>query len=523
MPAMRLGIDVGGTNTDAVLVSKGSVVAVAKRPTTADVSAGIVNATRAVLGAVGSDGTAVSRVTIGTTHFANAFVEQKGLQPVAVLRLAGRTAAAVPPLSGWPAALRQQLAGPVFQLPGGYEFDGRELGAFDEQAVREAARAVRAAGVDAVAISCVFAPVRPDMEQRAARIVREQLPGASLATSSSIGRVGFLERENATIINASLMVMARRIMQSIDAALGELGVRAPCFVTQNDGTVATSAFAAEYPVLTFGSGPTNSMRGAAFLTGVQDAIVMDIGGTTTDIGALVHGFPRESSVAVEIGGVRTNFRMPDILSIGLGGGTRIRLAADGDIGIGPDSVGFRLLEDALVFGGDTLTASDVAVKAGLATFGDPARAPDLAGPVLEAILARFRQAFEEGLDRMKTTASDVPVVLVGGGSMLVPRALRGASRVFVPEHAAVANAVGAAVALVGGEVDRIVSYEGIGRDGALRALERVAFDSAVAAGADPQTLKVVDVDETYLSYLPGEHAQVRVKVVGDLALAVNAR
>jgi hypothetical protein len=107
--------------------------------------------------------------------------------------------------------------------------------------------------------------------------------------------------------------------------------------------------------------------------------------------------------------------------------------------------------------------------------------------------------------------------------MLVPRALRGASRVFVPEHAAVANAVGAAVALVGGEVDRIVSYEGIGRDGALRALERVAFDSAVAAGADPQTLKVVDVDETYLSYLPGEHAQVRVKVVGDLALAVNAR
>src|SRR6185312_13777932 len=119
--------------------------------------------------------------------------------------------------------------------------------------------------------------------------------------------------ENATIINASLVGIARKIMRSIDAALQALGIAAPCYVTQNDGTVATAGFVSGFPVLTFGSGPTNSMRGAAFLTGLEDAIVMDVGGTTTDIGALVRGFPRESSVAVEIGGVRTNFRMPDIL------------------------------------------------------------------------------------------------------------------------------------------------------------------------------------------------------------------
>ena len=104
---------------------------------------------------------------------------------------------------------------------------------------------------------------------------------------------------------------------------------------------------------------------------------MDVGGTTTDIGALVNGFPRESSIAVEIGGIRTNFRMPDILSLGLGGGTRIRLMAPARSGIGPDSVGYRLLEEAYVFGGSTLTASDVAVKAGLASFGDAGRDPDL--------------------------------------------------------------------------------------------------------------------------------------------------
>src|SRR3546814_7384443 len=90
---------------------------------------------------------------------------------------------------------------------------------------------------------------------------------------------------------------------------------------------------------------------------------MDVGGTTCDIGVLAKGFPRESSLSIDIGGVRTNFRMPDILAIGLGGGTRIH--RDGaDLRIGPDSVGFRITQDSYLFGGSTLTASDVAVAAG---------------------------------------------------------------------------------------------------------------------------------------------------------------
>lgn len=514
---MRLGIDVGGTNTDAVLVSDDSVVASAKCPTTSDVSSGIVNATRGVLEAARLDASNIVRVVIGTTHFANAFVERKGLQKVAVIRLAGNSAAAIPPMSGWPKDLKECVSGASYQLPGGYEFDSREISPFDERAVRRAAVAIRDQGIDAVAISCVFAPICRDMEQHAAAIVREEVPGASVTTSATIGRIGFLERENATVINASLNAIARIIMGSIDEALRKLGINAPCYVTANDGTVATSRFASEFPVLTFGSGPTNSMRGAAFLTGFEDAVVMDVGGTTTDIGALVRGFPRESSVAVDIGGVRTNFRMPDILSVGLGGGSRIRLGTNGTgVGVGPDSVGYRLLEESYVFGGSTLTASDIAVKAGLAHFGDGSRVPSLTPELLDKILLRFRHAFEDGLDRIKTTALDVPVILVGGGSMLVPRDLKGASRVVTPEHAAVANAVGAAVALVGGEVDGLLSYENGSRADALQGLKQLAFDKAVAAGADPHTIRVVDVDETYLSYLPGNHAQVRIKVVGDL-------
>ncbi len=104
-------------------------------------------------------------------------------------------------------------------------------------------------------------------------------------------------------------------------------------------------YAVKYPIFTVACGPTNSLRGASYLSELTDAIVLDVGGTTTDIGVLVQSFPRESSLAVEIGGARTNFRMPDLISIGLGGGTIIRIEENGEFTIGPDSVGYRLPEN----------------------------------------------------------------------------------------------------------------------------------------------------------------------------------
>src|SRR5207247_9604967 len=136
----------------------------------------------------------------------------------------------------------------------------------------------------------------------------------------------------------------------------------PIYLTQNDGTVMLASLAQRYPVYSFASGPTNSMRGAAFLSRLSDAIVIDVGGTTTDIGCLRQGFPREANNAVEVGGVRTLFRMPDLLSLGLGGGSHV---STNPLAVGPLSVGYQLTERARVFGGDELTATDVAVAAGL--------------------------------------------------------------------------------------------------------------------------------------------------------------
>src|SRR5262249_60136243 len=116
------------------------------------------------------------------------------------------------------------------------------------------------------------------------------------------------------------VVLAGRRAGAVAAALEASGIRAPLYLTQNDGTVMRADFAEAFPVFSFASGPTNSMRGAAFLSGLRDAMVVDVGGTTTDIGRLVRGFPAEANAVVRVGGVRTWFRMPDLLSIALGGG-----------------------------------------------------------------------------------------------------------------------------------------------------------------------------------------------------------
>lgn len=519
---MRIGVDVGGTNTVAVLVAGGRVVASTKQPTSADVSSGVAAAIGTILSEAGVSANDVGAVMIGTTHFTNALVERDRLDRVGIIRLASPSGEALPPMTGWPAALVERIAGPTFLLPGGYEVDGREISPLDEAAVRAAALDCRDQGIDSIAVSCAFAPINAAMEEWAAAIIVDVHPAAQVSLSHSVGRLGLIERENGTILNAALASLAQHVTASLESALATLGIAAPLYISQNDGTLISAAEAARYPVLTIGSGPTNSMRGAAFLTGVDNCIVMDVGGTTCDIGVLANGYPRESSIAVDIGGVRTNFRMPDILAIGLGGGTRIHLGdTDDGVTIGPDSVGFRLTQDACLFGGSTLTTSDVAVAVGKANFGDPSRIPALTPALSAAILTRIADMLADGIDRMKTQSGDVTIIAVGGGHFLIDDDLKGAADVVRPEHASVANAVGAAIAQVGAQADRIIDYDVEPRAAALEEMRETLLARVVAAGATRETAEIVDMDEVYLSYLPGRSAQLRMKAVGSLADAVS--
>ncbi|MEZ4416419.1 MAG: hydantoinase/oxoprolinase family protein [Gemmatimonadota bacterium] len=515
----RIGIDVGGTNTDAVLIEGSEVVRWCKTPTTEDVTQGIRVALATVLEPDqdgGSSRAAIDAVMIGTTHFTNAVVERRELDPVAAVRIGLPASASLPPFVDWPSDLAELVRGGVFLVAGGHEYDGRPIVPFDAAGMRSVAERIADSSVRSVAISSVFSPLTSECEEAAAEIVAQVVPGARVTLSHALGRIGLLERENATILNATLRSLADRTLAAFERALVESGLDCPLFVTLNDGTVARSEMVARFPVLSFASGPTNSMRGAAFLTGMSDALVVDVGGTTTDIGALVGGFPREANSVVEVGGVRTLFRMPDLLSIGLGGGSIV--SEDGGQ-VGPTSVGFRIQEEALVFGGDTLTASDVAVALGWTSMGDGSHVAGEPRARVERAAWSLHTALAEAVDRMKTDARPEPLIAVGGGAFLVPERMDGISEVVRVPHQGVANAVGAAIAQVSGEVDRI--FQGVGREGAIVEATALANERAMAAGAAASTLRVVDLEDLPLAYLPGDALRVRVKVVGDVGQTVR--
>lgn len=514
---MRVGIDVGGTNTDAVLLDGDKVVASYKAPTSQNIREGIVNAMQHILEGVEQAESQISSIVIGTTQFTNAFVERKQLVPVGVIRLGLPSTTAIPPLTGWPEGLVEAIGHHAYVVPGGYEFDGRQLSEYDPAAIDQAIGDFKSKGINAIAISSVFSPLNGQMEQQVAEQVLAAIPDANITMSHQIGRLGLLERENAVIMNAALSEFADRVVASFGHALKSLNLQIPFYISQNDGTLLDAEAVKAFPILTFSSGPTNSMRGAAFLSQKTDAIVVDIGGTTTDVGVLINGYPRESSMVVDIGGVRTNFRMPDVYAAGLGGGSYIRQQDDGSLKIGPDSVGYKLLTEAKVFGGDTLTTTDIAVAAGKKAIGDPHYVKDLDPALVDKAHQAIHSIVADAIDRMKTSASSVPVILVGGGSALISEALPGVSELVVPEHAAVANAIGAAIAQVGGETDRVYSYNQQSRESAIASAKQEAIDDAIHHGAEPESINIIDIEELPLAYLSGDAIRIKVKCVGDLA------
>ncbi len=371
-----------------VLDEQATLLARFKSPTTPDVSTGIRNALDGLVQTHPDlDLGAIRYAMLGTTHCTNAVIELRNLNNVGLIRVGAPSTLAILPFVEWPDDLRAAINGRFEVVEGGFEYDGQAARPLDEAAVRRAAESF-AGKVDSVAVSGAFSPVDPSHEQRAGAILQEVL-GADIPVTYSyeIGSVGLIERENAAILNAALVEAAKVAAGGFQQALHDHGINARMFFSQNDGTLMALDYAIRYPILTVASGPTNSIRGAAFLSGLQDAIVVDVGGTSTDVGILVKGFPRESSVAVNVGGVHTNFRTPDLLSIAVGGGTRV--VVGDELRIGPASVGYRLLTEARIFGGDVLTLSDAAVAAGRVSFGDPSKVADLDPALVAQITERY--------------------------------------------------------------------------------------------------------------------------------------
>lgn len=205
--------------------------------------------------------------------------------------------------------------------------------------------------IESLAITGVFSPLNSEQEVRLSTLVPNTI---TTSLSHLIGGIGFIERENATILNASLKKVMKRGLSQLGAAVRRAHLKAPIYITQNNGTLISLQEAIEYPILTLSAGQTNSFMGAICLTGLKECIVVDIGGTSTDIGLIKDGVATRSLENSGIGGIPLNFSMPNVLSIALGGGSYVQLQ-DRQISIGPESSAKNLLKESFAFGGSSLT------------------------------------------------------------------------------------------------------------------------------------------------------------------------
>jgi len=199
--------------------------------------------------------------------------------------------------------------------------------------------------------------------------------------------------------------------------------------------------------------------------------------------------------------------MPDLVSVAVGGGTTI---VDGRLS--PVSVGRRIHEEALVFGGGTATLTDAAVAAGRVAIGDLVRV--VGRDDLAPALAAAEELVTDAIDRMRLSNAEVDLAIVGGGGVLLPDQFAGVRSVVRPEHADVANAIGAALAPVAGEAELIADVAGERRTHEIDRCLDEARARAVAAGADGALLETIWVEETPLAYLDRPLSRIRAKVAG---------
>ena len=244
----------------------------------------------------------ITHAMLGTTHATNAVLERRHLRRVAVIRI-GAPRRSRSGRCSWPEDLRATISVGEEIVRGGFEFDGREIVALEPDEIARFAASV-AGRAECVAISSVFAPVSAEHELTARDIVRKELghdarlaqPRDRLDRAARAGERDGPER--------SAHRCRPRRGRRVPGALEACGLDPITFFAQNDGTLMDLEYALRYPVLTIGSGPANSIRGAAYLTGSTDAIVVDVGGTSADVGVLVNGFPRSRARASRSAGSR---------------------------------------------------------------------------------------------------------------------------------------------------------------------------------------------------------------------------
>ncbi|WP_171177805.1 hydantoinase/oxoprolinase family protein [Ruegeria sp. HKCCD8929] len=321
--ALALGVDTGGTYTDAVLIrDEKEVIASAKSLTTrADLAIGVGRAIRAVLDEAGVAAEEVSLASLSTTLATNALVEGQGGR-VALIYIGFRESDLEKH------GLKDALKGdPALVLAGGHSYAGGEVAPLDVAALE--AFLHTNPGVSGFAVAAQFATRNPAHEIEAARIIAERT-GAPVTCSHQLSaKLNGPKRAVTAVLNARLIGMIDRLIGRAQDTLRELGITAPMMVVRGDGALMSAEQARERPIETILSGPAASIVGARWLTGVEEALVSDIGGTTTDVALIRGGKPAIDPAGARVGGFRTMVEAVAMRTHGLGGDSQVHAVTEG--------------------------------------------------------------------------------------------------------------------------------------------------------------------------------------------------
>jgi N-methylhydantoinase A/oxoprolinase/acetone carboxylase beta subunit len=324
MRAMFLGIDTGGTYTDAVLLDPAhGVIAKAKALTTHhDLEIGIAGAVRAALLQGAVPGSAITLVSLSTTLATNALVEGRR-RPVGLIMIGfGEDDLS---RAGLAAALGRD---PVLFTPGGHDHAGREIAPLDEAAI-EAFAHRHTPHVQGFALAALFSTRNRSHEEQALAAIRRASPLPVSASHALAQQLDGPRRALTALFNARLIGLISDLIRSTQAFLAECAIVAPLMVVRGDGALIAADVARERPIETILSGPAATLVGAGYLSGLSDALVSDIGGTTTDIAVMKGGSPRIDPAGALVGGFRTMVEAVPMTTIGLGGDSEARLERKG--------------------------------------------------------------------------------------------------------------------------------------------------------------------------------------------------
>lgn len=464
--AYILGIDTGGTYTDGVIYDEENRLVLSKGKaltTHENLHLGIADCLETLDSSLFPS---LCQVNLSTTLATNAIVEGQG-RPIALFLLGGR------PEGKLPAEILKEI-------PGSFDIRGRQVTPLDEEAVAEAARLIKGR-VEAVAISG-FASIRNNRHETAARHIVKRMTGLPVVCAHELSSdLGYYDRTVTTALNARLLPVIFELLTAVKAVLAEKGLTLPLMVVTGNGSLVAEQVALERPIETVLSGPAASISGAMVLSGCQNGLILDMGGTTTDIAQVKNGRVKQNRQGAHVGGYHLHVSAARIHTCGLGGDSRIFLDGENRLQIGPQRVcpvcraaaGVQKQRDIHTQTAFTPTdllhaegrllqwntqASIAAMKelAGAARIS-PEQFPGHLRTLIEKKLAQSLADCGEG----QTEAMEI--VAVGAPShMWVP----GAARLLhcsarFPKHREVANAIGAAAATVSQSAAALIRYNSV--------------------------------------------------------------